>query len=137
RALQGGLGGVAASELRETDRRTPIRVRFAGNANEDLQVALSTPVRGVPLSNLVTWKEVRAPIEVVRVNQRPVSIVEGLIERGGTSRGSSDVQEQLAQLEPPAGLTGAITGADVEQKRTTEQLALVALLSVALVFLVL
>ena len=30
--------------LRETDRRTPITVRFAGNANEDLQVALSTPV---------------------------------------------------------------------------------------------
>jgi hypothetical protein len=40
-------------------------------------------VSGVPLSHLVTWKEVRAPIEVVRVDQRPVSIVEGLIERVG------------------------------------------------------
>ena len=29
-ALAGGLGGVEASELRETDRRTPIRVRYAG-----------------------------------------------------------------------------------------------------------
>src|SRR5690606_1952425 len=86
RALQGALGGVEAQELRETDRRTPIRVRFAGNANEDLSVALATPLNGVPLSNLVRWKEVRAPIEVVRVNQRPVSIIEGLIERGGTSR---------------------------------------------------
>jgi len=137
RALQGGLGGVSANELRETDRRTPIRVLYAGNANEDLQVALSTPVNGVPLSQLVTTREVRAPIEVVRVNQRPVSIVEGLIEEGGTSRASSDVEAQLAALTPPAGLTWAITGADVEQKRTTEQLGLVALLSVALVFLVL
>ncbi len=137
RALQGGLGGVDASELRETDRRTPIRVRFAGNANEDLQVALATPVNGVPLSQLVTYREVRAPIEVVRVNQRPVSIVEGLIEEGGTARASRDVQEQLAQLTPPAGLTWEITGADLEQRRTTEQLALVAILSVALVFLVL
>ena len=137
RALQGGLGGVDASELRETDRRTPIRVRFAGNANEDLQVALATPVNGVPLSQLVTWREVRAPIEVVRVNQRPVSIVEGLIEEGGTERASADVQAQLNELTPPAGLTWNITGADVEQKRTTEQLALVAILSVALVFLVL
>lgn len=136
-ALQGGLGGVTARELRETDRRTPIRVRFAGNANEDLAVALATPIKGVPLSNLVTWKEVRAPIEVVRVNQRPVSIVEGLIERGGTSRASQDVATQLGELKPPAGLTWAITGADIEQKRTTSQLALVALLSVALVFLVL
>lgn len=137
RALQGGLGGVEASELRETDRRTPIRVRFAGNANEDLRVALATPVSGVPLSQLVSWREVRAPIEVVRVNQRPVSIVEGLIERGGTAKASSDVQEQLAALKPPSGLTWEVTGADVEQKRTTEQLTLVALLSVALVFLVL
>lgn len=137
RALQGGLGGVGANELRETDRRTPIRVRYAGNANEDLQVALATPVNGVPLSQLVTTREVRAPIEVVRVNQRPVSIVEGLIEAGGTSKASSDVEVQLAALTPPAGLTWAITGADVEQKRTTEQLGLVALLSVALVFLVL
>ncbi|HVH39450.1 MAG TPA: efflux RND transporter permease subunit, partial [Gemmatimonadaceae bacterium] len=136
-ALQGGLGGVQARELRETDRRTPIRVRFAGNANEDLTVALATPLQGVPLSNLVTWKEVRAPIEVVRVNQRPVSIVEGLIERGGTAKASADVQEQLAQLEPPAGLTWQVTGADTEQKRTSEQLVLVAVLSVALVFLVL
>ena len=137
RALQGGLGGVNASELRETDRRTPIRVRFAGNANEDLLIALQTPVNGVPLSQLVRWKEVRAPIEVVRVDQRPVSIVEGLIEQGGTARATKDVRAQLAELTPPAGLTWEITGADIEQKRTTSELALVALLSVALVFLVL
>ena len=137
RALQGGLGGVNASELRETDRRTPIRVRFAGNANEDLLTALQTPVNGVPLSQLVSWKEVRAPIEVVRVDQRPVSIVEGLIVEGGTARATEDVRAQLAELVPPAGLTWAITGADIEQKRTTGELALVALLSVALVFLVL
>jgi HAE1 family hydrophobic/amphiphilic exporter-1 len=136
-ALQGGLGGVEASELRETDRRTPIRVRFAGNANEDLMVALATPVRGVPLSQLVTWKEVRAPIEVVRVNQRPVSVVEGLIERGGTARATDDVDAQLGELDPPAGLTWEVTGADIEQRRTTEQLTLVAFLSAALVFLVL
>jgi hydrophobic/amphiphilic exporter-1 (mainly G- bacteria), HAE1 family len=137
RALQGGLGGVEASELRETDRRTPIRVRFAGNANEDLLVALRTPVNGVPLSNLVSWKEVRAPIEVVRVDQRPVSIVEGLIEEGGTARATQDVQAQLSELTPPAGLTWNVTGADIEQRRTTAELGLVALLSVALVFLVL
>ena len=137
RALQGGLGGVNASELRETDRRTPIRVRFAGNSNEDLLTALQTPVQGVPLSNLVNWKEVRAPIEVVRVDQRPVSIVEGLIEEGGTSRATTDVEQQLSELTPPAGLTWKVTGADVEQRRTTAELTLVALLSVALVFLVL
>jgi HAE1 family hydrophobic/amphiphilic exporter-1 len=135
--LQGGLGGVKASELRETDRRTPITVRFAGTANEDLQVALSTPIGGVPVGQLVRVHETRAPIEVVRVDQRPVSIVEGLIEKGGTARAARDVERALAGLQPPAGVTWRITGADIEQRRTTQQLQLVGILAAALMFLVL
>ena len=136
-ALSGGLGGVPASELRETDRRTPIAVRFGGAANEDLGAALATPVDGVPVGQLVTHRETHAPIEVVRVGQRPVSVVEGLIERGGTARAADDVESVLAKLPVPAGLTWRVTGADAEQRRTTDQLLLVAILSVVLVFLVL
>ena len=136
-ALSGGLGGVPASELRETDRRTPIAVRFAGTANEDLAAALATPVNGVPIGQLVTYRETHAPIEVVRVGQRPVSVVEGLIEAGGTAKASDDVESALAKMPVPAGLTWRVTGADAEQRRTTDQLLLVAILSVVLVFLVL
>jgi HAE1 family hydrophobic/amphiphilic exporter-1 len=136
-ALAGGLAGVAASELRETDRRTPITVRLAGNANEDLHAALATVVAGVPLGQLVTVKETRAPIEVVRVNQRPVTIVEAVVERGGTARAARDVARVLGQLPHPAGLSWQVAGADVEQRRTTLELSVMAVLSVALVFLVL
>ena len=136
-ALAGGLGGVDASELRETDRRTPIRVRFAGTANEDLATALTTPVDGVPVGQLVTVRETRAPIEVVRVGQRPVSVVEGVVEQGGTARATEDVTKALSALEAPAGLRWEITGADIEQRRTANELAIVAVLSIALVFLVL
>ncbi|HEX6053573.1 MAG TPA: efflux RND transporter permease subunit, partial [Gemmatimonadaceae bacterium] len=136
-ALSGGLGGVPASDFRETDRRTPIAVRFAGPANEDLNAALATPVEGIPVGQLVSYKETRAPIEVVRVGQRPVSVVEGLIEEGGTARASADVEAALSQLAVPPGLTWRVTGADAEQRRTTDQLLLVAILSVVLVFLVL
>jgi HAE1 family hydrophobic/amphiphilic exporter-1 len=136
-ALAGGLGGVDASELRETDRRTPIRVRFSGTANEDLATALTTPVDGVPVGQLVTVRETRAPIEVVRVGQRPVSVVEAVVEQGGTAKATEDVTVALAALEAPAGLRWEITGADVEQRRTANELAIVAVLSIALVFLVL
>jgi HAE1 family hydrophobic/amphiphilic exporter-1 len=136
-ALAGGLGGVAANDFRETDRRTPITVRFAGAANEDLEVALQARVGGVPLANLVRWKEVRAPLEVVRVNQRPVSIAEALIAEGGTARATRDVAAAMESLNMPGGVTWEITGADIEQKRTSRELMLVAVLSVALVFLVL
>ncbi len=84
-AVAGGLGGVAASELRETDGRTPIRVRLAGGGNESLDAALATLVGGVPVGQLLSVREVRAPTEVVRVNQRPVVMVEAtlIVERGG------------------------------------------------------
>jgi hydrophobic/amphiphilic exporter-1 (mainly G- bacteria), HAE1 family len=136
-ALAGGLGGVQANEFRETDRRTPIAVRYSGLSNEDLETALRTMVAGVPVGQLVRAEEKRAPLEVVRVGQRPVAIVEALIAEGGTARATTDVERVLASMGAPSGVTWQITGADIEQRRTTKELSLVALLSVALVFLVL
>ena len=78
--------GRLATELRETDRRIPIQVRYAGEANEDLVTALATPVQGIPIEQFVEVHERRAPIEVVRVNQRPVHVVEAVVEEGGTVR---------------------------------------------------
>ncbi len=137
-ALSGGLGGVTTTnDFRETDRRTPIAVRYAGAANENFETALNTMINGIPVGQLVKWKQIQAPQEVVRVDQRPVAIVEAVIERGGTARAVEDVNATLATLNAPAGVRWRLTGADIEQQRTTSELGLVALLSVALVFLVL
>jgi HAE1 family hydrophobic/amphiphilic exporter-1 len=136
-AVAGGLGGVSATELRETDRRTPISVRYAGSANEDLAEALNAVVGGVPVSQLVVAREVLAPVEVVRVGQRPVVAVEGLIQSGGTSRANDDVTAAMENFQLPAGVSWLVTGADAEQRRTTNELLLVAVLASCLVFLVL
>ncbi len=136
-ALAGALGGVRASELRETDRRTPIQVRYAGTSNENLDIALATTVNGVPVGQLVSVREVRAPIEVVRVNQRPVTVVEGVVESGGTARAAADVRKAVEGVTLTAGTQWEVTGADQEQQRTSRELGIVALLSVALMFLVL
>ncbi|HJU75969.1 MAG TPA: efflux RND transporter permease subunit, partial [Gemmatimonadaceae bacterium] len=136
-ALQGGLGGVEASELRETDRRTPITVRFSGNANENLTEALTTPVSGIPVGQLIEARELRAPIEVVRVGQRPVVQVEGLIREGGTSHATDRVVDMLTATSFPAGISWSVSGADAETRRTSNELLLVAILAAALVFLVL
>jgi HAE1 family hydrophobic/amphiphilic exporter-1 len=136
--LKGSLGGVLATELRETDRRIPIQVRYAGDANEDLNTALATPVGGVPIEQLVEVHERRAPIEVVRVNQRPVHVVEAVVEEGGTSAAAAGVFDLMSSMSfAIPGVRWVVSGADEEQRRTTRQLALVAILAVALVFLVL
>jgi len=135
--LRSALGGVDASDLRQTDRRTPIQVRYAGSANEDLETALASTINGFPVSQFVTVNEVRAPIEVVRANQRPVSVVEAVVERGGTARATKDVKRVMAGLTLTPGAEWQITGADEEQQRTSRELGLVAVLAVALMFLVL
>ncbi len=135
--VAGGLGGVEASELRETDRRTPIRVRYAGSANEDLATALGATVKGVPVGQLVSVREVRDPVEVVRVDQRPVQVIEAAVERGGTARAVAAIDAALAGVHMPPGLAWRVSGADIEQRRTMSELSVVAVLSVALMFLVL
>ncbi len=135
--LQGALGGVEAGELRATDERTPISVRYAGVANENLQAALASTVHGIPVSDLVSVAEVRAPIEVVRDNQRPVSVVEAVVEKGGTSKAASRIQKTVSGLSFGSGVQWQITGADAETRRTAHELSLVAILSAVLMYLVL
>lgn len=136
-ALAAALGGVEASELRETDRRTPIMVRYTGASNEDLDVALRTTIKGVPMAELVTVREVRAPLEVVRVGQRPVNIIEALVDEGGTAKASLEVRDAVAALGLPSTLSWQVSGADAERERTTRELTLVLVLAAALMFLVL
>ncbi len=136
-ALAGALGGVSASELRETDRRTPITVRYAGERNEELETALRTPIRGVPLGQLVHVHETRAPLQVVRVGQRPVTIVEGLVETGGTARANADVLARMQAMTLPTTVTWQVGGADAERARTSQELTVVLVLAALLMFLVL
>jgi len=136
-ALAGALGGVSASELRETDRRTPITVRYVGARNEELETALRTPIRGVPLGQLVRVNETRAPLEVVRVGQRPVTIIEGIVESGGTARANDEVTERMRAFALPPGVTWQVAGADAERARTSSELTLVLVLAALLMFLVL
>ena len=136
-ALAGALGGVSASELRETDKRTPITVRYAGVRNEQLETALQTPIRGVPLGQLVQVRETRAPLEVIRIGQRPVTIIEGLVETGGTAKATDDVTARMSSMVMPSGVTWQVAGADAERQRTSNELSLVLVLAALLMFLVL
>src|SRR5690606_13320561 len=68
---------------------------------------------------------------------RPVSIVEGLVEEGGTAKASTDVVNGMEALGLPATVNWQVAGADAERRRTTEELGLVGVLAVLLVFLVL
>ena len=105
-AMAGGLGGVEASELRETDRRTPIRVRYAGarqrgprhGARGDHRracpwVSWSRCARCATRSRWCGWTSGRC-----RWWRRAV-------ERGGTARAVRAIGQALGRLAAPAGLS--------------------------------
>ncbi len=125
--------------MRETDQRIPIRVRYAGSSNENLETALASTVKGIPIGELVTVQQVRAPVEVVRVNQRPVSVIEAVVE---TRRHRQGIERRCCRndaLEASPRPWGAV--ADHRRRSGAEEddvvLGLVAILSAALMFLVL
>ena len=134
-ALAGALGGVMASELRETDRRTPITVRYTGVRNEDLETALRTSVRGV-LAQLV---QVRRPGAGGGGPHRTASQCPSWKGwwRKGTARATQDVLERMQAMTLPGSVRWEVAGADAERQRTSNELTLVAVLAVALMFLVL
>jgi multidrug efflux pump subunit AcrB len=63
--------------------------------------------------------------------------VEGIVEAGGTARATDAVRAAVTALPLPPGVTATVAGADTERARTSDELALVAVLAAALVFLVL
>jgi len=135
--LQAALGGADATDFRETDARTPMRVRYAGVAHESLHAALATVVRGVPVAQLVTVHDTVAPVEVVRIAQRPVSVVEAVADGGGTSRAAAVVRGVLQTGRWPADVQFTVSGADEERTRTSNELIIAGVLAAAFVFLVL
>ena len=101
-ALAGGLGGVESSDYARPTAARRSRCALPGSRTRTSRPASTPTVKGVPVAQLVTAKKTGAPIEVVRVGQRPVAVVEGLIESGGTARGRRRRQDGDAVRLPSA-----------------------------------
>jgi HAE1 family hydrophobic/amphiphilic exporter-1 len=73
----------------------------------------------------------------VRIGQRPVTIIEGLVEEGGTAKATEDAIARMEAMSLPGSVTWQVAGADAERRRTSDELTLVAVLAALLMFLVL
>ncbi len=120
--------GSAASRRASCARPTaarPITVRYAGSGNEDLadRARRHGPGRA---GGAAGHRSARfaIPIEVVRVDQRPVRWSRPRSRRGGTARAVTASRQRLAPAAAPRPASaGQITGADLEQRRTLAELS--------------
>jgi multidrug efflux pump subunit AcrB len=161
--LNAALYGQVASTIPEQDRMTKIRVRYPDRVRYDrenlaqLPISLSmaapapaaAPLRAgnlthatagigfVPLVQLASIKVVRSPNELWRENQQPVLTVTGALDKRDVGSVNRELYSKLSELKFPPGYRWELAGNYRAQQESFASLTTVALVAVALVFLLL
>ncbi len=150
--VNAALYGQVVSTLPEQDRMTNIRVRYPDKLRYDReklgQLPISIPpsaipghghggVPFVPLSQLARIEVVRSANELTRENQQPFINVTGELEGGDLGVVNKEIEERLTKLPFPKGYRWEIAGNYKSKAEAFFSLAIVLVVSAALVFLLL
>jgi len=140
--VSSGLMGNSKTELRESDRTVPIRVRFPDsfrfNYNDVLQFPIITPSKQiVPLSSISNVHEVQGESTLERENQRLMISMTGELENRDLGSVISDVKKVMNSVQLPVGYTYEIGGQYESQQSAFHDLLFVLFLALGAIFIVL
>ena len=143
KVIEIGMGGKAASQFLEGERRFDITLRFVENARdsvsglEDLTVQSATGQR-IPLSELATIKVNQGASRISREdNMRRIAIKCNLIDRDQGSFVAEAQQKVAAQVDIPQGYHIVWSGQFENQQRAMKRLAVIVPISLGLIFILL
>ncbi len=135
------IKGTEATRFNRRDRKIPVRVRLqdASTAGvkelRELVVNPGSP-RPVPLSAVAEIKVGRGPNEIRRVGQQRVGLVTANVEGIGLGSASTTVEQAVAELSLPEGVSYAITGQSEEWATSSKSLYVALALSIFLVYVI-
>ncbi|HEV2313988.1 MAG TPA: efflux RND transporter permease subunit [Candidatus Acidoferrales bacterium] len=137
-----GLLGVTKSELRESDRTVPIRVRFPDsfrfNYDNVLQFPILTPSKQtVQLSSVAKVQRVQGESALERENQRLMISMTGQLENRDLGSVVNDVKDVMKKIQLPVGYTYEIGGQYESQQSAFHDLLYVLFLALGAIFIVL
>src|SRR5579864_542948 len=141
--ISAGLFGITQTELRESDRTVPIRVRFPDsfrdNYNDVVQFPILTPTKQiVPLSSIAHPQEVQGESAIERENQRlMVSMTAELEDPNLLGRVINDVKKVMSSEQFPVGYTYELGGQYETQQAAFHDLLFVLFLALGAIFIVL
>lgn len=139
--LEAALNGKTVSQVRDGQRTFNVVLRLAedwrAQTHDFRQILVDTPAGKVPLSLLAEVIETKGPNIINRDNMRRRIVV--LANTHGRDMGSiiTDVQAQLGQMALPQGYYLSYEGQFKSQQEASRLIALLALVSLAGIFLVL
>jgi cobalt-zinc-cadmium resistance protein CzcA len=138
-----GMGGKAASQFLEGERRFDITLRYEENARnsvaglENLTVQTPGGLR-IPLSELATIKINQGASRISREdNMRRIAIKCNLIDRDQGSFVAEAQQKVVAQVDLPPGYRIVWSGQFENQQRAMKRLAVIVPISLGLIFVLL
>jgi multidrug efflux pump subunit AcrB len=140
--IQTAIEGSIPTQLQRNERLVDVRVQLERSLLKQPSQLAQIPLfvnnnSLVRLSDVATIAEGQAPGEIQRINQRPVFIIAGNLNKGANLGAAiSEVQQVIAELKLPAGVT--VLPSYAGQSNRELQSALVALggLAAFLVFVV-
>ena len=101
------------------------------------QLILPTAAGFAPLSSVATVEEVTVPTSITRQSGDLTATISLTPEEGELGAVSASVQETLADLDLPSGVTAEVGGLAETQAASFEQLGIAMLVAIAIVFMLL
>ncbi|MHB8412307.1 MAG: efflux RND transporter permease subunit [Candidatus Acidiferrales bacterium] len=140
--VSSGLLGVTKTELRESDRTVPIRVRFPNsfrmNYNDILQFPILTPSKQIiPLSSVARVTRAQGESALERENQRLMIAMTGQLENRDLGSVMNDVKTVMSNVQLPVGYTYELGGQYESQQAAFHDLLFVLFLALGAIFIVL
>ncbi|CAD6874641.1 efflux RND transporter permease subunit [Methylomonas fluvii] len=143
RVMEIGMGGKAASQFLEGERRFDITLRYEDSARNSVanleSLTVQTPTgQRIPLSELATIKINQGASRISREdNMRRIAIKCNLIDRDQGSFVAEAQQKVAAQVDLPPGYHIVWSGQFENQQRAMKRLAIIVPISLGLIFVLL
>ncbi|OQW75267.1 MAG: acriflavin resistance protein [Proteobacteria bacterium ST_bin11] len=143
RVMEIGMGGKAASQFLEGERRFDITLRYEEGARNSVanleKLTVQTPSgQRIPLTELATIKINQGASRISREdNMRRIAIKCNLINRDQGSFVAEAQQKVAAQVDLPPGYHIVWSGQFENQQRAMKRLAIIVPISVGLIFVLL
>ncbi len=140
RSLEQWVAGERVTQIVEGNRRFDLLVRLPEDARGAQALAgllIETPRGFVPLSKIARIEESDGPNQVIRENSRRRIVLSANAGSGDLSRVITDIRGELASYPFPEGYSTALEGQFQAQEQATRLIAVLAAISLSMIFLVL
>ncbi len=136
-AIEVYMRGLVATRFVDFDRRIDVLVRPPEDVRREFNNLLEFQIEGVPVRELIAWRETLAPVEVLRDEQGRVVPVYADVTAGGLDAAIAAIRSVLADIDLPSRLRLEVGGENEEMRESFRSLALAFMLALVLVFMIL